>query len=266
MEQPAEHVKFGCASCSKESYDSIPIIRIIDKLDELFSKNDLSAVGRLLDYWDQEARILSDEQGLLEILNEKIGYFRRTCEAEKALAVVEEAFNLIEMLCAEEHVSSATVYLNGATTMKAFGKTAEAMKYYEKARKIYEKELKYNDYRFAAYYNNISSAYKELGDFKNAEDACFSALDVLSACGGYLGEMAVTHVNLAHIYYDVDSFDDRIYEHMENAWELLSGDGCEKDGNYAFICSKCYPSFGFFGYFEYEKKLKELVEKIYEGN
>jgi hypothetical protein len=38
------------------------------------------------------------------------------------------------------------------------------------------------------------------------------------------------------------------------------------DGNFAFVCSKCYPSFGYFGYFGYEQKLKEIVKEIYEGN
>ena len=69
-----------CSTCSKESYKVVPLARLFDKLDELFSRNDLPAVGRLLDYWESEARILGDERGLLEILNEKIGYYRRTAD------------------------------------------------------------------------------------------------------------------------------------------------------------------------------------------
>ncbi len=258
-------INFNCSACSKESYEVIPTMRVLEKLDNLFAKNDLDAVGRLLEYWEREARNLRDERGLLEILNEEIGYFRRTSEGERALNAIKEAFALIERLEADELLSSATVYLNGATTMKAFGKAQEAMQYYDKAKRIYEKSLQPNDYRFAAYYNNISGAYKDLGDTENAEIACFSALDILKKCGGYLGERAVTHVNLAHIYYDADPCDERIYENMDKAWELLMSEQ-GRDGNFAFICSKCYPSFGFFGYFEYEKTLKQLSEKIYEGN
>ncbi len=259
-------INFNCSACSKESYNVIPTMRVLEKLDELFAKNDLKAVDKLLEYWEREARNLNDERGLLEILNEEIGYFRRTSESERALNAVKEAFAIIEKLEAEELLSSATIYLNGATAMKAFGKTREAMQYYEKAKRIYQKILQPNDYRLAAYYNNISSAYKDLGDTENAEKACFSALDILKKCGGYLGERAVTHVNLAHIYYDTDPCDERIYENMDKALELLSSKEIAHDGNFAFICSKCYPSFGFFGYFEYEKTLKELSEKIYEGN
>ncbi len=259
-------INFNCSTCSKESYAVIPTMRILGKLDGLFSKNDLAAVGRLLDYWKNEAKNLGDDRGLLEILNEEIGYFRRTAESDKALRAVEEAFSLIEKLEAEELLSSATVYLNGATTMKAFGKVSEAMEYYEKAREIYESSLEPDDYRLAAYHNNISSAYRELGEIENAAKACICALEILKVQNDHLGEMAVTHVNLAHIYYDADPCDERIYEHMDRAWELLSSKEIAHDGNFAFIASKCYPSFGFFGYFEYEKILKELSEKIYEGN
>ncbi len=259
-------INFNCKSCSKESYDMIPITRVLQKLDELFLKNDLSAVAKTLEYWEKEARELKDERGLLELLNEEIGYFRRMGESEKALCAVTEAFALIKGLEAKENLSSATVYLNGATTMRAFGKATEAMQYYEKAENIYKKHLQPNDYRLAAYYNNVSSAYKDLGETEKAESACFSALDILRKCGGYLGEMAVTHINLAHLYYDADPCDERAYEHMDKAWELLSSKENKHDGNFAFILSKCFPSFGFFGYFEYEKILKELSEKIYEGN
>lgn len=257
-------IKFGCASCSKENGVTVPIARILEKLDELFSRNDLAAVGRLLEYWENEARILNDERGLLEILNEEIGYFRRTGDQERGLLAVEEAFALIEKLELFDNESAGTLYLNGATTMKAFGKTKEALEYYGKAKKIYESTIAPNDYKMAAFYNNVSSAYKELGDTEAAEQACFDAIAILEQSDRYNGEIAVTHVNLAHLYYDRDSFDERVYEHMEKAWELLSSSNNVHDGNFAFLCSKCYPSFAYFGYIEYEKKLKEMTEKIYE--
>ena len=256
----------NCSSCSKESYESVPIARVMQKLDELFSKNDLHGVGVLLGYWEREARLLHDDRGLLEILNEQIGYFRRTGECEKAFSAVDEAFALIEFLGVTENQSSGTIYLNGATTMKAFGETEKAMQYYYKVKEIYDKTLDKNDYRLAAYYNNVSSAYKELGQMENAEKACYSAIEILEKSDKFMGEIAVTHVNLAHLYYDADNVDERVYEHMERAWELLSSPSNEHDGNFAFLCSKCYPSFAYFGYFDYEKRLKSLVEKIYAGN
>ena len=259
-------LKSNCSSCSKESYKTVPIARVLDKLDELFSKNDLPAAGRLLEYWDREARIISDERGLLEILNEEIGYFRRTNDKEKGLSAVYEAFDIIERLELCNNVSSATFYLNGATTMKAFGLTKDAMPYYEKAKIIYEQSLDPSDYRIAAFHNNVSSAYKDLGDFKGAEESCLRAISVLEQKQGFLGEIAVSLINLAHIYHDADPFDERIGDLMDKAWDCLMSKENQHNGDFAFICSKCHPSYGFFGYFEREAELKALTEKIYGRN
>ncbi len=256
----------SCSSCSKESYKTIPLGRVFDKLNSLFSKNDLESVGKTLDFWEGEARMLGDLRGLLEILNEKIGYFRRINDRHKALESVKQAFELIEKKGVGDPVSSGTVYLNGATTMKAFGLAEDAMPYYEKAKTIYENNLDDNDYRIAALYNNVSSAYKDLGDYINAELSCFKAIEVLKNHDDCNGEIAVTQINIAHIYYDQDPEDERIYEIMDRAWELIMSDKNTHDGDFAFLCSKCYPSFGFFGYFEREAELRALTEKIYEGN
>lgn len=256
---------FECTSCSKESYNIVPIARILERIDALFARDDLEAVRRVLDYWDAEARRLNDERGLLEILNEKIGFYRRTNEKELALNAVKTAFELIDKLGLYGLESSGTIYLNGATTMKAFGEVDSAMSYYDKAREIYQNTLSDNDFRLAAFYNNVSSAYKEIGETQKCEESCLKAISILENIGGFLGEMAISHINLAHLYYDVDNFDDRIYSEMDKAWELLSDSRNAHDGNFAFVCSKCHPSFAFFGYFEYETRLKAIVKEIYEG-
>ncbi|MBE6684462.1 MAG: tetratricopeptide repeat protein [Ruminococcaceae bacterium] len=256
----------SCSSCSKENYKTIPLTRIFDKLNEFFSKNDLSAVGRLLDYWEGEALALGDMRGLLEILNEKVGYYRRTAEKEKALSAVNSAFELIEQKEIGDPVSVGTVYLNCATTMKAFGQAERAMPYYEKAKEIYESRLEPNDYKMAALYNNMSSAYKDLGDYIRAEEACYKAIEILKQNEDCRGEIAVTLINIAHIYHDQDPFDERIYELMDKAWDLLKSDKNTLDGDFAFLCSKCYPSFEFFGCFEKGAELKALTKRIYEGN
>ena len=51
-----------------------------------------------MDYWEHDARALGDERGLLEVLNEETGYFRRTGEKEKAEKAISEALALTEKL------------------------------------------------------------------------------------------------------------------------------------------------------------------------
>lgn len=113
--------EFECESCSNEPKDKINLARFFAKLDEIFSRGDLAAAGRLIEYWERDARSIGDENGLLYVLNEETGFFRRTGEKEKGLAAVEEALALAEKLGICETVSGATVIINCATTMKAFG-------------------------------------------------------------------------------------------------------------------------------------------------
>ena len=69
---------FGCASCGyKEEKRRIPVSRVIKKLDELLSKNEMDEVTRLLNNWRREAVQIGDLSGELSIVNEQLGHFRK---------------------------------------------------------------------------------------------------------------------------------------------------------------------------------------------
>ncbi len=254
-----------CKSCSKEIQDKVPIIRVIEKLDSFFSKNDLDSALRLLNYWEKEAKNLGDTKGLLEILNEEIGIYRRLNDKERGLKSAEAAIEIIEQEGYEGTVSAGTIYINAATTMKAFGLAEQALPYYKKAEEIYEK-LGASSYKTAALFNNMASAYAELGERENAEKSYLKAIELLSQSNDSDGEIAVSFVNLAHLYNDANEEDERIGQSMEKAWEYLQSENIVRDGSYAFICSKCAPAFGYFGYFLRKKQLEEEAEKIYGRN
>ena len=65
--------EFECESCSNEPKDKINLARFFAKLDEIFSRGDLAAAGRLIEYWERDARSIGDENGLLYVLNEETG-------------------------------------------------------------------------------------------------------------------------------------------------------------------------------------------------
>ena len=75
-------------SCSKEPSGTIPIMRIIEKIDDMFEKDDLQGAKRVLEYWEKEAKALNDAKGLLEVLSEQIGLYRKLGEKDKGLAAV----------------------------------------------------------------------------------------------------------------------------------------------------------------------------------
>ncbi len=259
----------GCKGCSKEDNGRVPTMRVISKLDECFSKNDLDGARRLLSYWESEARAIGDRRGLLEILNEQIGFFRRTNEETPALNAVNEALEIINAENIEGTVSAATIMINAATTLKAFGKVLESEPIYDSALKIYINEG-VTGFRLAALYNNMASAKAEIKKYKAAENFYIKAMDILKSENAHTPEIAVSLVNLAHLYYDMETSGQAAShtpeETMEKALDILNSPEIPRDGNYAFICSKCAPSFGFFGYFVTENELLKRTEDIYEGN
>ncbi len=255
-----------CQGCSKENNTRVPIMRVIAKLDECFARNDLDAAVELLEYWNNEAINLADARGRLEILNEQIGIYRRTFSRDKALAAVADALDIIEAEGMQNSLSVGTIYVNIATTLKAFGKTDEAMPYYEKAEQIYDSYKDIPIFQRAALNNNKASALTEIGDFDAAERCYLQAVELLNNDSAYYGEIAVSYVNLAHLYEDMARTDTQILNTMQKAWEYLTKPDIKRDGNYAFVCTKCAPSFGYFGFDEREQYLNSEAEKIYEGN
>ncbi len=262
---------FGCASCGYKNVSDdtplgrIPVNRIIENLDSLFDKNDLAGAGRLLDYWRNEARVLRDKQGELTIASEQMGYFRKTLDKERAEESVARGLELIEELGVGNTVSSATIYLNAATTMKAFGNADKAIELYEKTRSIYNEKLSPDDLLFGGFYNNFGLALTDLGRFDDAEKAYLSALDVvLSSKEGKL-DGAITYVNMAHLYEDWErKTHEDISLCLDNAYGLLSSPTIDRNGYCAFVMSKCAPSFRYFGRESIASELEKISEELYE--
>ncbi len=264
-----ENMQEKCC-CVKEPTGTIPIVRIIDKIDQMLDKDDLQGAKRVLEYWESEAKALNDSKGLLEVLSEQIGLYRKLGEKEKGLAAVNEALALLACSGTCSSVGDATIYLNCATTMKAFGKADEAMQYYEIAKEQYEKSLPKDDYRLAGLYNNYATALCDLHRFDEGREYYQKAIDLLKTKGGFC-ELAVSYVNLAHLVFDEaqangKECDDEIDALMQKAYDCLEDEAFERDGNYAFVCSKCASAFGFFGFFNEKAELEKRAKEIYENN
>ncbi len=266
-----EDLKFDMQPCCDGNVDNknkgkrIDVRRIIEKLDSFFDKNDLASAGRLLEYWRGEAAMYGDASGELSIVSEMIGYYRKTLEKEKALEAVSRATELVHKLKNENTVSAATVYLNAATTLKAFGKAAEAMPLYENAYNIYKENLDGSDPRFGGFYNNVGLALADIGEKEKAEKAYKAAISVMLKKTGGKAEAAITYVNLAHLYENDERRAD-IESALDTAEALLGDKELPRNGYYAFVLSKCAPSMRFFGREKTAEKMERLVKEIYEGS
>lgn len=244
----------------------ISIRNFIIELDSFFAKEDLQGAGRCLLDWRNRAIHADDKSGELTVLNEMIGYYRQTKEESEGMGAINDAFALIEFLGISEKPSAATVYLNGATTMKSFGKSAEAMEFYNKALKNYRINLNENDPLFAGLYNNMALALQDLKKYSEAEEYFLKAIKITESSPKSELETAVSCVNLAHLYHEISNEDERINTLMEKALDILECSDYFGYEKYAFTCRKCAPSFGFFGFFLAEKQLNERADRIYAGS
>ena len=272
MLDPFDYKEPACVLCEgKEFYypdpekpkGTIPVRSVLDKLDAALAKNDMDEGVRLLTYWEEEGKALADKRGLVTIYSEQMGLFRKTGDRERGMRAVEKGLALVKELGLDGTVSGATIMLNGATTLKAFGKPEEGLPIYRAVEEIYDKNLPEYDVKKAGFYNNSALCYADVGDLKAAESNYQKALDVLSHNEKGENEIAITYVNMAHLA-EAEGEEDRAYGYMEKALEVLRSPAIEQNGYHAFVCSKCAPSFGHFGYFLAEEELSEKVKRIYE--
>ena len=244
----------------------INVPKLLEELDSIYASENLEKAEELLESTIQKARKIEDWSAELSILSEMMGFYRRNNKADKGLGSVYDGLDLIKAHGLENSVSGATVMLNAATTLKAFGKAADGIPVFKAAESTFTNKLDPNDYRFAGLYNNMALSFVDIDDIKSAEECYSKALSILGTCKNGECEMAVTYCNMAYMYHKANPEDERINAVMEKAEQCLESPNLVKDGYYAFTASKCYSAFDFFGFFLYADKLKRISEKISESN
>lgn len=249
--------------------ERIPIRHVIDKLDRTLARGDCAEGMRLLEYWLAESRALGDEDGELSVTSEIMGLSRRVNDREKGLAAIERGLELLDQSGLSDTVSGATVLINAATTKKHFGDAAGALPLYRRAEEIYVARLSPDDERLGGLYNNYALSLAETGDRRGAEDYFGRALSVMESleAAGRTG-VAVTCVNLADFFNagDDPDKDEKINASLERAFAALDAPDVIRDGEYAFVASKCAPAFSYYGWFFASSELEKRMREIYERN
>ena len=244
--------------------EQISISRFIAKLDSCFDRNDMKSAKECIEFWEKEARDAGDDRALLTILNEAVGFYRRTQKRGKALAAMEESLTLVDKLGLTDNLSGATIYINAATTLSFFAKEVEGLQLYDKAAQCYESEHKTETYEYAALLNNQAGTLNALKKYDEAERDWVQAIEILSRIGGHAGEIAISLVMLAHLTFDRDSTSyEKVEIILDEAWEYINSDDQLKDGNYAYVLRKCAPSFDYFQRPIEAEAMREVAKEIY---
>ncbi len=239
--------------------------RFISRLDDFFSREDMRGAGDYLREQYEVCRSSGNDGGRLTVLNEMVGYYRQTGEEEAALCAVEEALSLTEKKGIQGDVSGATIILNCATTLKRFGRSDSAVKYYDEVQKVFEEKLDGNSALLAGFYNNKALALQDLGKSSESEICFRKAIEITLKDSANALETAISYVNLAHLLFEDDYMNEEINRLLDGAVEILSNPRYFNYPKYAFTCRKCAPSYGYFGRFREEKYLNERADKVYAG-
>ena len=169
----------------------------IKQLDSFFDREDMNGAGGFLRSVRKEAETNRDDRLLFAVLNEMMGYYRKTGERERGLESIDTGLSLSSRMGLDGSIAGATAELNAATTLKAFGMAEHAIPYYEKAKAVYSALLPTYDSRMAGLCNNYALALCDLGRYREAEEKFAAALTVLSRCPEKECDTANTYVNMA---------------------------------------------------------------------
>jgi len=247
--------------------DSINIKAVIAELDLILSRNDYSFACIFLEKWVNIAKEQGDSNALFSLCNECIGLYRKISDKEKCYSYCERVLALVKKLNIENNISGATAFINCGTAYKAFGEPEKSIPLFEEAISLYEKHLPENDRRLAGLYNNFALSLVDLKEFNRAFTLYEKAIQVLNKNPTFNLEQAVTYLNMANaveVKKGLENACEEIDILLNKAEKVLDKNYSEADGNYAFVCEKCAPTFGYYGRFLYEKELKERARRIYE--
>ncbi len=176
--------------------DKLDIEQILEQVDVLYEANKGEEAEALMLRFAARAAEIKDDNVLLQLLNELLGYYRETSQEEKVFLMADRAIEQAERMGLKGTLPYATTLLNVATAYRACGKLAESMEYYLQVQEVYESALEPDDMYMAGLKNNISLLYQEMGDFASAKQRQLEALAIVEKKGSAY-EQAVTYTNLA---------------------------------------------------------------------
>lgn len=265
--KPEDYVEPACPLCDDPyKVQSIPQQRIIEKMDEYMSRRDYAGAEKHLLYWLEEAKMDRDLRGELMLRNELIGHYRKVQNKEKAFENIDAALQLLQDLDFEGTISSGTTYVNSATACNAFGDNERSLRLFEKAKAVYESASGVQPALMGGLYNNMALTCAALGKYKEAMALYQQASEAMSRVESGELEQAITCLNMADTLEKMSGMDqneNRIYELLDQAYDMLKESHGADEGYYAFVLEKCAPTFAYFGYFMAAEELEQKAAEIY---
>ena len=248
---------------------AVPMMRVIDKLEEYCGREDYEGAERHLKYWLDEAIASGDIRGQFGVENERMGYYRKQGRKDEAIACAASALELMEKCGYADTISGGTCLVNCGTVYDAFEMPVEALEYFERAREIYESSPHREWEKIGGLYNNMALTLTDLARFDEAAECYEKAIKAMDHVKYGELEQAISLLNMADLIAARDGMEasqDQIRSCLGRAKKLLETQGIPRNGYYAFVLEKCAPVFYCYGDDEYGALIEERYKGIYEEN
>lgn len=244
---------------------TVPLDRIVEKLDEYCGKKEFAAAERHLLYWLEEAKFQGDLRGEFSLRNELMGFYRKQEVEDKAIENATEALKLMAVLGNDNTISAGTCFVNCGTVYDNFGYPEKALPYFEKAQAVYELNLTAHDERLAGLYNNMGLVLSDLRRFGEADRLFHRALEVMENVESGKLEMAITYLNMADAVeaeHGMEKAEAKINQYLDLAYGLLSDESNERNAYFRYVLERCTPAYYCYGHFEQGEKLEALMGSV----
>ena len=241
------------------------IQRILDKYDRLMDSKEFEEAGRHLNYWVGEAETENDDRSAFTLLNELVGFYRMQGAKEETIKAIKKLLAKTDSMGLSDTVSGGTAYVNAATGYKSADMPEEALSLYRKALTVYERDLKPDDTRLCALYNNMAITLSSLKEYDEAYSYYNKALELLNNIPDSENEKAITYLNLAdlsELRLEAELAEEAILKYVQKAKELLDMSFNKKSSGFIFTAEKCIPDFKYHGYFLMASELEKMLAQI----
>lgn len=199
------------------------IQRILSQVDAFFEENKGEEAEKLMQESIARAMEEQDDNSLLQLLNELLGYYRETSRYEEAYLLSERAIAQAERMGLEGTIPYATTLLNVANVYRAGGRLEESLEKYLLVQEIYRQQLSPDNMLAAGLQNNISLLYQEMGEYEKAKECQLKALQIVKDKDAAY-ELGVTYANLAATCVQLEQLEEA-REYAEKSMETFSGIG-----------------------------------------
>ncbi|MCM1214210.1 MAG: DUF4125 family protein [Lachnospiraceae bacterium] len=180
---------------------------VLNQVDGLFEENRGEEAEKLMREAVVQAVQEQDDNSLLQLLNELVGYYREAGRAEDSFQMAKQAVAQAERMGLAGTVPYATTLLNAANAYRAGGRLQESLDTYRKVQEIYDSQLAKDHIFVAGLQNNMSLLYQEMQQYDRAEACLLKALDIVRSKDAFY-EIGVTYANLASTCVQLGKLED----------------------------------------------------------